>query len=70
MRTLDPQCYGRDFQVVFDEVLQRLSASGAHVEVRLEISATKAGGFDDDVMHTVLENAGTLRFEQSGFETE
>ena len=70
VRTLDPQRYGRDFQVVFDEVLQRLSATGAQLEVRLEISATKADGFGDDVIRTVSENAGTLRFEQSGFEAE
>jgi hypothetical protein len=70
VRTLDPQRYGRDFQLVFDEVLQRLSATGAQLEVRLEISATKADGFGDDVIRTVSENAGTLRFEQSGFEEQ
>jgi hypothetical protein len=66
---LDPQRYGKDFAVVVDEVLQRLSAAGAQLEVRLEISATKADGFSDDVVRTISENAGTLRFEQSGFET-
>lgn len=69
VRTLDPQRYGKDFAVVVEEVLQRLSATGAQLEVRLEISATKADGFGDDVVRTVSENAGTLHFEQSGFET-
>ncbi|WP_409330381.1 Swt1 family HEPN domain-containing protein [Trujillonella humicola] len=67
---LDPQKYGKDFAVVVDEVLQRLTAAGAQLEVRLEISATKAEGFSDDVVRTVSENAGTLRFEQAGFERE
>jgi hypothetical protein len=48
----------------------RLATAGADLEVRLEISATKPDGFGDDVVRTVSENAGTLRFEQAGFETE
>jgi hypothetical protein len=67
---LDPQKYGKDFAVVVDEVLQRLATAGADLEVRLEISATKPDGFGDDVVRTVSENAGTLRFEQAGFEEE
>ncbi|SEL77003.1 hypothetical protein SAMN04515665_1196 [Blastococcus sp. DSM 46786] len=70
MRTLDPQTYGKDFAVVVEGVLQRLSATDAQLEVELEISATTADGFGDDVVRTVSENAGTLRFEQSGFETD
>ncbi|WP_166486582.1 hypothetical protein [Blastococcus saxobsidens] len=70
VRTLDPQTYGKDFAVVVEQVLQRLSATGAQLEVELEISATKAEGLGDDVVRTVSENAGTLRFEQSGFETD
>jgi hypothetical protein len=59
---LDPQKYGKDFAVVVDEVLQRLSATGADLEVRLEISATARDGFGDDIVRTVSENAATLRF--------
>jgi hypothetical protein len=70
VRTLDPQKYGKDFAVVVEEVLQRLSATEAQLEVKLEISATKSDGFGDDVVRTVSENAGTLRFDQSGFDTD
>jgi hypothetical protein len=50
---LDPQKYGKDFAVVVDEVLQHLSAAGAELEMRLEISATSVEGFSDDVVRTV-----------------
>jgi len=40
----------------------------AQLEITVEVHATSANGFPDDKVRTVLENARTLRFQQSGFE--
>ncbi len=68
-RTLNPDRYAADFAKVTQEVLQHLAAvPGVQLEVRLEVSAVAPGGFPDDKVRTVGENATTLRFEQSDFE--
>ena len=69
--TLNPDFYARDFGRITSEVIQHLAAvDGVDLEVRLEISAVAKNGFDEAKVRTVSENAQTLKFEQSGFETE
>jgi hypothetical protein len=66
---LDPMRLSRDASQVADEVVKHLAALvDTDLEVRLEISANRAGGFPDDVVRTVTENAKTLKFDQHGFE--
>lgn len=68
---LDPERYARDLTRVSQEVLHQLAAvDGAQIEVTLEIQARTPGGFPDDKIRVVLENARTLGFEQSSFEDE
>jgi hypothetical protein len=53
------------------EVLQHLAAEdGVELEVTVEIQARKPGGFSEERMRTVLENARVLRFEPFGFEED
>jgi hypothetical protein len=42
----------------------------AEVSINIEIEATSAQGFDDDVRRTVTENAHTLKFETQEFEAD
>jgi hypothetical protein len=53
------------------EVLQHLAADDdVELQISVEITATKPGGFTDDKIRTVRENARTLKFEQAEFETD
>ena len=55
---------------VFQEVVQHLAAlMGADVQVMLEVSASARDGFPDKVVRDITENARTLKFESSDFET-
>ena len=45
------------------EVIDRLSGTGANLEISLEIHATKPEGFDDNEIRTIRENAATLKFD-------
>lgn len=66
---LDALRYQRDFEQIAEAVLQHLaSETGAAVTIRLEIEATAAGGFSEQVMRTVSENSNTLKFTSSEFE--
>jgi len=61
----------RDVNDITDAIVRQLGrAPDAHVSVTVEIEATSAGGFDDDVRRTVTENARTLRFDAHEFESE
>ncbi|GIU94958.1 MAG: hypothetical protein KatS3mg012_1415 [Gaiellaceae bacterium] len=67
--SIDPVRMSRDAGQVADEVVKHLvGLADAEVEVRIEITATREGGFPDDVVRTVTENARTLKFDQHGFE--
>lgn len=67
--SVDPERYARDLTRVSQEVLQQLSVTnGATLRVTLEIHAEAPAGFPDDKVRVVLENARTLKFEQSSFE--
>jgi hypothetical protein len=66
---LDPIRMSRDAGQVADEVVKHLAGLvDTQVEVRIEITASSEGGFGDDVVRTVTENAKTLKFDQHGFE--
>jgi len=61
----------RDFGKVAQEVVQHLtSLVGTDVEVTVEVRATSADGFPDQVVRTVTENARTLKFTSHEFEKE
>ena len=68
---LDPTRLGRDASQVADEVIAHLaSLLGADVKLTLEIEATIPDGAPEHVVRTVNENTRTLKFDDSGFETE
>jgi len=70
-RTLDAQRCAPDFSKVDTEVLQHLAAkAGVELHIRIEIGAHAREGFDDSRIRTASENATTLRFNQSSFETD
>ena len=70
-KELSPQQYSKDFNTLAQAVLQHLAAvDGVHLTVRVEITAQAAGGFDEQKVRTVRENADTLGFDDAGFEVE
>jgi len=68
---VDPERYARDLTRFSQEVLQQLAAvDGARLDVTIEVHAKTPDGFPDDKVRVVLENARTLKFEQSSFEDD
>jgi len=68
---LEPTRLSRDADQIAQEVLQHLLAlDGAEAEVVLEIQVRVLGGVPESVERTVGENARTLRFSSSSFESE
>jgi hypothetical protein len=68
---LDPERVGRDAGRIADEVVTHLvGLVGSSVRVTLEIEAEIPEGAPDHVVRTVTENSRTLKFSNSGFETE
>ncbi len=68
---VDPERYSRDLTRVSQEILQHLAAEdGVELEVTIEIHARRPGGFSEERMRTVNENARVLKFEQFGFQEE
>lgn len=68
-RDLSPDKYAADFKKIHDEVLSHLAGTpGVKLSVRIEIEAIATGGFDDNKVRTVKENADVLKFDQAGFE--
>lgn len=66
--SIDPVRLLRDFGEIADSVVSQLGRAGAEVKVSVEIEATAADGFVEDVRRTVSENARTLKFEVQEFE--
>ncbi|WP_131828477.1 hypothetical protein, partial [Mycolicibacterium conceptionense] len=50
--------------------IANLRDQGINLVVKIEIEAVASTGFDENMIRTVSENAKTLKFEQSGFESE
>lgn len=66
---INPDRYSRDIGVVTREVIDRLAGAGAHLQITIDIQATKPEGFDDAEVRTIGENARVLKFDpSSGFE--
>jgi hypothetical protein len=62
--TVDPERFSRDLNRLGQDLLALLTApDGVDLEVRVEISARRAGGFPDDTVMKVLENLGPLKVE-------
>lgn len=59
---------GAQLKAIVDEVLSHLQrAAPDSFEIRLEIDASKQGGFEDTDVRTVKENGATLGFKGEGF---
>ena len=68
---LDPTRVGRDASQVADEVIAHLAGLlGADVKLTLEIEANIPDGAPEHVVRTVTENSRTMKFDESGFESE
>ena len=68
---LDPTRLGRDASVIADSVIAHLSGvMGADVRLTLEIEVDIPDGTPEHVIRTVTENSRTLKFDDSGFESE
>jgi hypothetical protein len=67
--SINPERYARDLTRLSQEIIQHLASSDdVELEVRVEISARKPGGYSDDKVRAVTENARTLKLETFGFE--
>ncbi len=63
--------YARGFAQVTEEVLALLAGvPGAELDVRLEIGATAASGFDDRIRRAVQENGTVLGFTDNEFDAD
>lgn len=68
---LHPLRIGRDAGQIAEEVVQHISVlDGSEVEITLEIKSYTPAGVSDNIVHTVMENARTLKFTRMGFEEE
>jgi predicted AAA+ superfamily ATPase len=68
---INSNLYARELASITREILERLAAAGATLEISLEIQAVKQDGFTESEMRTIKENGTNLRFEgSSGFEEE
>ena len=66
---IDPDRYSRDIGNVTREVIDLLAGTGAHLEITIDIQATKPEGFDESEVRTISENVRVLKFDpSSGFE--
>jgi hypothetical protein len=69
--TVDPERYGRDLARLGQEILMQLAAvEDAQLEITVEVQARSAKGFPEEKIRTILENARTLKFQQSSFEDD
>ena len=69
--SLDPTRVGRDAGKIADEVVAHLAGlTGADVRLTLEIEADIPNGAPEQVVRVVTENSKTLKFEDTGFESE
>lgn len=66
---IDPERYGRDIGNITREIIERLTGTGAALEITIDIQASKPEGFEESEIRTIGENARTLKFNSSSFET-
>jgi predicted AAA+ superfamily ATPase len=68
---VDAERYSRDLNRLSQEILQHLSSiDGVELEITIEIHADVKEGFSAEKIRVILENARSLKFEQSSFEEE
>jgi len=66
---VDADKYGRDLTRLQQEILPHLAdPDAAELTITVEVEATRTGGFGDDKIRIVTENARVLKFERSEFE--
>lgn len=70
VKTLSSDKIALDFKNVADEIIANLREQGIDLVVKIEIEAVDANGFDENKIRTLSENAKTLKFDQSGFDSE
>ncbi|MEH3128692.1 MAG: Swt1 family HEPN domain-containing protein [Mycolicibacterium neoaurum] len=70
VKTLSSDKIALDFKNVADEIIANLREQGIDLVVKIEIEAVDTNGFDENKIRTLSENAKTLKFDQSGFESE
>lgn len=66
--TIGADRYSRDFNTISAEIIDRLIGTGAHVEITIDIQASKPGRFNESEVRTIKENAQVLKFNGSGFD--
>ncbi|MFV8277340.1 Swt1 family HEPN domain-containing protein [Mycobacteroides abscessus] len=69
VKTLSSDKIAMDFKNIADEIIANLRDQGIDLVVKIEIEAVDSAGFDEGKVRTVSENAKTLKFDQSGFES-
>ncbi len=68
---VDSRRVNGDVGTIVNEIIEHLTGKvGTQVTITLEISASRAAGFDEDTVRTLNENSRTLKFKNHGFETE
>lgn len=67
--TVSADRYSRDIGNVTREVIDRLAGTGAELEITIDIQARKPAGFDETERRIISENASTLKFKDSTFES-
>lgn len=67
--SIDPVQAKKQFTDLVDEVVLQFTArSGVAVSITVEISASSAAGFEDELQRSVKENCSVLRFTTAEFE--
>ena len=69
VKTLSSDKIALEFRSIADEIIANLRDQGINLTVKIEIEATDTTGFDESKIRAVSENAKTLKFDQSGFES-
>lgn len=68
---VDAERYSRDLNRLSQEILQHLSSiDGVELKITIEIHADVKEGFSAEKIRVILENARSLKFEQSSFEED
>lgn len=68
---VDPERYSRDLNRLSQEILQHLSSiDGVDLDITIEIHAAVKEGFAADKIRVILENARSLKFKNSSFESD
>ena len=68
---LDPVKAKLEFATLVDEIVEQFTLrTGVQVKISMEIEASSAAGFDENLQRTIKENCNVLRFSSAEFEGE